>query len=84
MQHQSIFQRNEIKYLLTEDQAQHSQTALAPYMVPDRFAFATIRNHWQCPPAVQEKPGQLPLSRFFLFLCEDPLDLPKHPANQAL
>ena len=55
MQHQSIFQRNEIKYLLTEDQAQHSQTALAPYMVPDRFAFATIRNHWQCPPARARK-----------------------------
>ena len=44
MQYQSIFQRSEIKYLLTKDQAKRIQVAMAPYMVPDRFAFATIRN----------------------------------------
>lgn len=44
MQYQKIFQRNEIKYLLTTDQAQQIKAAMAPFLEPDRFPVATIRN----------------------------------------
>ena len=44
MQYQKVFQRSELKYLLTGEQTQLLKAAIEPYMEPDRFAFATIRN----------------------------------------
>ena len=44
MQYQKIFQRSELKYLLTRSQVQQLKTVMEPYMAPDLFAVATIRN----------------------------------------
>lgn len=44
MDHQSIFKRYEIKYLLTRQQKQKILEAIAPYMALDQYGHATIRN----------------------------------------
>ena len=44
MAYQSIFQRFEIKYLLTREQKARIVAAMAPYMMPDSYGRSTIRN----------------------------------------
>lgn len=44
MSEQMIFERYEIKYLLTGRQKREILEAMQPYMVPDRYAHGTIRN----------------------------------------
>ena len=44
MAYQSIFQRYEIKYLLTREQKARMTAAMAPYMALDRYGRTTIRN----------------------------------------
>ena len=44
MAYQSIFERYEIKYLLTRGQKERIVDAMAPYMQPDPYGRTTIRN----------------------------------------
>lgn len=44
MAYQSVFQRYELKYMLTGEQKAAVLSAMAPYMVPDAFGRTTIRN----------------------------------------
>lgn len=44
MAYQSVFQRYEIKYLLTREQKARMTAAMAPYMALDRYGRTTIRN----------------------------------------
>ena len=44
MGYQNVFKRYEIKYLLTLEQKQRLLSAIAPYMVLDRYGRTTIRN----------------------------------------
>ena len=42
--YQSVFQRYELKYLLTLQQKQILLETMAPHMAPDEFGRTTIRN----------------------------------------
>ena len=44
MAYQSVFQRYELKYLLTQAQKKQVLTVFAPYMRPDNYGRTTIRN----------------------------------------
>lgn len=44
MAYQSVFQRYELKYLLTPAQKDRVMEAAAPYLIPDEFGRTTIRN----------------------------------------
>lgn len=44
MAYQAVFQRYELKYLLTQEQKEHVVQAMAPYMALDRYGRTTIRN----------------------------------------
>lgn len=44
MGYQMVFQRYEIKYLLTKRQKEALLEAMAPYIAPDRYASSSIRN----------------------------------------
>ena len=44
MAYQSVFQRYEIKYLLTREQKARIVAAMMPYMAPDQYGRTTIRN----------------------------------------
>lgn len=44
MGYQMVFQRYEIKYLLTKRQKEALLEAMAPYIAPDRYARSSIRN----------------------------------------
>lgn len=44
MDYQNIFERYELKYLLTREQKQQILTAMAPYMEQDAYAVSKIRN----------------------------------------
>lgn len=44
MADQAVFQRYELKYLLTQRQKEHILAAMAPYMSLDRYGRTTIRN----------------------------------------
>ena len=44
MAYQTVFQRYELKYMLTEQQKQLVLAAMAPYMVSDRYGRTTVRN----------------------------------------
>ena len=41
---QTVFQRYEMKYLLTPDQKEAVLRAMQPYMEPDRYGRTSIRN----------------------------------------
>ena len=42
--YQTVFQRYELKYMLTKEQKQRALAVMAPYMTPDRYDRTTIRN----------------------------------------
>ena len=44
MGYQAVFQRKEIKYLLTRQQQEQVLAAMEPYMALDQYGKATIRN----------------------------------------
>ena len=44
MAYQKVFQRYEIKYMITEEQKAKILEAMAPYMVMDKYGESTIRN----------------------------------------
>jgi len=44
MAYQAVFQRYELKYLLTQEQKQIVLQAMEPYMRPDKYGRTTIRN----------------------------------------
>ncbi len=44
MAYQTVFQRYELKYLLTEEQKQKVLRVMEPYMAPDKYGRTTIRN----------------------------------------
>ena len=41
---QTVFQRYELKYLLTQEQKEAVLRAMQPYMTLDRYGRTTIRN----------------------------------------
>lgn len=44
MAYQNVFQRYELKYILSADQRRQIEQAMADHMVPDRYGRTTIRN----------------------------------------
>lgn len=44
MAYQTVFKRYELKYMLTEQQAEYIKSVMEPYMVPDKYGKTTIRN----------------------------------------
>ena len=44
MAYQAVFQRYELKYMLTREQKKRVLEAMEPYMALDRFGRTTIRN----------------------------------------
>ncbi len=44
MAYRNIFKRYEVKYLLNREQKLRVLAAMEPYMMPDKYFFATIRN----------------------------------------
>lgn len=44
MAYQAVFQRYELKYLLTQEQKKKVLQAMEPYMAPDQYGRVTVRN----------------------------------------
>lgn len=44
MAYQSVFQRYEMKYLISREQKEHVLQAMGPYMAADRYGLTTIQN----------------------------------------